>query len=447
MKANGKCSGLFEPRSDVTIPPTVADVSWLKRRLRRVIDIEPNEIAGALVSFAYFFAVLCAYYIIRPVRDEMGVAIGQDGLERLFTVVFVVMLAAVPLFGWVVSRFARRRIVPYVYAFFVLNLIAFWALIETDGPGKLVAAAFFVWASVFNLFVVSMFWILMSDLWRADQATRLYGFIAAGGSAGALAGPLVTQSLVRLVGPTHLLLISAALLGVAIAAAMALRRQFEGLSGAGGHDRLSGHGILAGAVETWRSPILFRIALWILLANVVSTVFYFEQSRIVGETIPDRAGRVQLFARLDLAVSLLTIFAQVFLTGRVLARLGVAVTAALLPGLAIAGLLMLSVSPVIGVIVTVMALERSIAFALANPAVKTLFTDVEAEAKYKAQSFIDTVVYRGGDAVSGWLFGALSKGLGLSGQAIALAALPLAVLWFVTSRGLTRPPHAGDANR
>ncbi len=415
---------------------------WLYRQLRRVMHIEPSEIAGALLSFGYFFAVLCAYYIIRPVRDEMGVTVGQAGLERLFTIVFFVMLAAVPLFGWVVSRFEKRRIVPYVYAFFIANLIGFWVVLEAGIAGKIVASAFFVWASVFNLFVVSMFWILMSDLWRTDQAQRLYGFIAAGGSLGAFSGPLITQSLVKITGPTNLLLISAALLCVAVLAAMQLRKLFEGVEGAAadGSTRLTGKGILAGAAAVWRSPYLFRIALWILLANVVSTFFYFEQTRIVGEAIPDRADRVQLFARLDLAVSILTILAQLFLTARVLERLGVAATTALLPAVAIAGLVALSIAPVLGVIVTVMAIERAVGFALANPAVKTLYTAVAPEEKYKAQNFIDTVVYRGGDAISGWMFGALSKGLGLGVSTIALVTLPVALAWLATSRSLGRKP-------
>ncbi len=417
------------------------DDTWLIRQLRRAMQIERHEIAGALLSFGYFFSVLCAYYIIRPVRDEMGVTVGQAGLERLFTIVFFVMLAAVPLFGWVVSRFEKRRIVPYVYAFFIAHLLGFWVALESGGGGKLVAGAFFVWASVFNLFVVSMFWILMSDLWRTEQAQRLYGFIAAGGSLGALSGPLITQSLVKITGPTNLLLISAALLSLAMLAAMQLRRLFEGQAGASdGSARLTGKGILAGAEAVWRSPYLFRIALWILLANVVSTFFYFEQTRIVGETIPDRAGRVQLFARLDLAVSVLTILAQLFLTARVLERLGVATTAALLPAIAIVGLIALSIAPVLGVIVTVMALERAVGFALANPAVKTLYTSVDPEEKYKAQSFIDTVVYRGGDAISGWMFGALSKGLGFGVSSIALMTLPIALVWLATSRSLGRKP-------
>lgn len=413
---------------------------WLERPLNRVIAIKPDEVQGAMLSFAYFFAVLCAYYIIRPVRDEMGVTVGQAGLEKLFTIVFVVMLAAVPLFGWVVSRFEKRRIVPYVYAFFIANLLGFWALLGTGTITAWVAGAFFVWASVFNLFVVSMFWILMSDLWRTDQAKRLFGFIAAGGSAGAFMGPLITQTLVKVVGPTNLLLISAALLLASIAVAMRLRQLFEGQCAdrQRSSDVLTGKGILAGAEAVWRSPFLFRIALWILLANIVSTFFYFEQTRIVGETITDRASRVQLFARLDLAVSVLTILSQVFLAARVIGKFGVATTAAALPAVAVVGLLALSIAPVLAVIVTVMALERAIAFALANPAVKTLYTSLDPEEKYKAQNFIDTVVYRGGDAMSGWLFNGLSKGLGLGMATIALVTVPVALLWLATSFALGR---------
>jgi len=429
----------------VTIDTAMGD--WVHGRLSRALQIERSELSGALASFAYFFAVLSAYYIIRPVRDEMGVTVGQAGLERLFSVVFLVMLAAVPVYGWVVSRFERRRIVPYVYCFFIANLAAFWVLLEAGIAGPLVASAFFVWASVFNLFVVSMFWILMSDIWRTDQAQRLYGFIAAGGSLGAFAGPLLTQSLVKLVGPTSLLIVSGVLLATAVLIVLYLRRVFDGLAGSSNDRPLSAHGVLAGAVSVWRSPLLFRIALWVLLANVVSTFFYFEQTRIVGETISDRASRVQLFARLDLAVSILTIAAQLFLTSRVMRAIGIGATAALLPLVAVGGLVALAVAPVLGVIVTVMALERSVAFALANPAIKVLYTGVDAEEKYKAQSFVDTVVYRGGDAASGWLFNGLSKGLGLGMSTIAVLALPLALAWLATSFALARSPSAEDAER
>jgi AAA family ATP:ADP antiporter len=396
----------------------------LERVLTRVVAVQRKEIVGLLWSFAFFFCVLCAYYIIRPLRDEMGVTLGPQRLPWLFSAVLVVMLAAVPLFGWVVSTFARRRIVPVVYGFAIANLFGFWLCFASGAHGAIVAATFFVWVSVFNLFVVSLFWSLMSDLYRSDQASRLYGFIAAGGSAGALAGPLFTQSLVGILGATNLLLVSALLLLAAIKAALVLRRLFAG--------------ILAGAIAVWRSPYLFRIALWILVANLVSTLFYLEQARIVGETLADRTQRVQLFARLDLAVSIATILAQVFLTARVLERFGLTAAIATLPAFAALGLVGLALAPTLAVIVSILAIERALAFAISNPAMKVLYTVLEPEQKYKAQNFNDTVVFRAGDAASGWIFNSLAKSLGLSLGAIAGITLPLAAFWLLLSLRLGR---------
>jgi AAA family ATP:ADP antiporter len=410
----------------------------LQGLLAPIVQVERDELAGLLWSFALFFFVLCAYYIIRPLRDEMGVSLGPQRLQWLFSAVFVVMLAAVPLFGWVVSSFARRRIVPIVYGFLIANLLGFWGLFQISAQGAVVAGTFFVWVSVFNLFVVSLFWSLLSDLYRSEQATRLYGFIAAGGSAGALAGPLLTQSLVGSVGPTNLLLVSALLLLAATQAARVLRSLFVEHGAQQGEDRPLGKGLLAGASAVWRSPYLFRIALWILIANLVSTLFYLEQARIVGETLADPTQRVQLFARLDLAVSIATILAQVFLTARVLARFGVATAIAVLPTFAGLGLIGLALSPTLAVIVSILAIERALAFAISNPAVKVLYTVLEPEAKYKAQNFNDTVVFRAGDAASGWLFNSLAKSLGLSLGAVTALSLPLAALWLALSLRLGR---------
>ncbi len=418
----------------------VAAASPLERFQARVVHVERAEVAALLVSFAYVFLVLSAYYVIRPVRDEMGVTLGRDALETLFTVVFFIMLAAVPLYGFVVSHFPRRLIVPLVYVFFVANLIVFWLVLGRNGTSKLAAGTFFIWASVFNLFIVSLFWITMSDLWRSDQAKRLYGFIAAGGSAGALAGPFLTQAIVGVIGAANMLLVSAVLLAGAAFAAHFLRRMLAGQPGVGlNEEELPvGRNILAGALEVWRSPYLFRIAIWVLLANLVSTYFYLEQSRIVGETLTDRTQRVQLFARIDLAVSLMTILAQVLLTGRVLERLGVGIAAAAVPTWAAVGLVALAVSPTLAVIVTVLAVERAIGFALSNPAARVLYTVVGREEKYKAQSFVDTVVFRGGDAAAGWLFGSAARAAGLGGPILAVLTVPLALVWIGLSFVLGR---------
>jgi AAA family ATP:ADP antiporter len=407
------------------------DEGPLARVLSRLVHLERGEAAALLLSFLYFFLVLAAYYIIRPVRDAMGATLGKGGLEQLFTIVFLVMLAAVPVYGFVVSRFPRRWVVPIVYLFFASQLVGFWMALSSGFDGPKLAAVFFVWVSVFNLFVVSLFWITMSDLWQSEQAKRLYGFIAAGGSAGALAGPLITQGLVGIVGANALLLISAALLTAAMAAALAVRRYLgaESEGQAGQQQVVTARSVLAGAVEVFRSPYLASIAAWVLLANLVSTLFYLEQTRIVAETLTSQDARVTLFSRIDLAVSILTILAQVLVTGRLLERIGVGVAAAAAPAWATLGLVALAVSPTLGVVVAVLAVERAIGFAFSNPAVKVLYTVLGREEKYKAQSFVDTVVFRGGDAASGWLINGLkAAGLGTAGAAAAVAPLGLAWL-------------------
>lgn len=409
--------------------------------LHRVVNIEQGERATLLWSFVYFFAVLCAYYILRPVRDEMGVTVGSDGLEALFTIVFVVMLAAVPVFGWVVARFSRPRIVPLVYGFFIANLAVFWALLSGGGYGPFIAGAFFVWASVFNLYVVSLFWSTMSEHYTSEQAKRLYGFIAAGGSAGALAGPLITQSFVKMIGPTNLLLVSILFLALAILAATMVRASMAPThtpKKPHPQDALSLNSIFAGARRVWNSSYLFQIALWVLLANLVSTYFYFEQARIVGAALADRTDRVQLFARMDLSVSILTLFLQLFVTAHVMSRFGVGAAIAAVGAIAALGLAGLALVPVLGMIVAVVVAERAVGFAISNPAKRVLYTVVPEEDKYTAQNFNDTVVYRGGDAVSGWLFNSVAKGLGISSASVALFTLPFAIAWLVVGLKLGR---------
>jgi AAA family ATP:ADP antiporter len=383
----------------------------LERLIGRMVVVESREIPQLLASFAFFFCVLGAYYVIRPVREEMGVTVGREWLQTLFVIVFFVMLAAVPLFGWVASSFAKRRIVAIVYAFFILNLLVFWLLFSLGTVGVYVAGTFFIWVSIFNLFAVSLFWSTMADSYSSDDAKRLYGLIAAGGSIGAISGPLITQSLVHVVGTANLLLVSAALLCGALAAVHTLRNAIG--TAASQEEHLAQGGLLAGALNVWRSPYLFRIALWVLLANLIGTFFYFEQARIIGATYAVAADRVQLFLPASILSSRAHHRGALFVTGRLLQRVGIGVAAAALPVSGLLSLLALAVAPVAAVIVGVMIVERAVTFAIANPALRVLFTVVPAEDKYKAQNFIDTVVFRGGDAASGWLFGSLAKSLGV----------------------------------
>lgn len=413
----------------------------LARLLSRIATIEPKEIGAVLWSFAYFFSVLCSYYILRPLRDEMSVAVGTHGLQWLFAIVFLVMLAAVPLFGWVVSRYARQRVVPIVYGFCVSNLVVFWLLFSQWQTGVTLAGAFFVWVSVFNLFAVSLFWSVMSDTWQTEQAKRLYGFIAAGGSVGAISGPIVTHSLVHAVGPTNLLLAAAGLLVIAVACAY--RLQGSPADGAAEPSRgYSANDLLAGAKRVFASAYLRKIALWVLLANLIGTYFYFEQTRIVGTSIAERADRVQFFARLDLTVNTLTVLIQLGLTGWLMRRAGIGASIAALPVSAAVGLLALTAAPVLAVIAVVIVVERAVTFAISNPALRVLYTDVAPEDKYKAQNFVDTVVFRGGDAASGWIINGLTKGLGAPMWLVAAIALPFAVVWMVLSLMLGREQTA-----
>ncbi len=417
--------------------------------LKRIVIVDSGEVQPLLWSFAYFFCLLCSYYILRPVRDEMGIQGGVENLQWVFTGTFIAMLAAVPMFGAAVARFPRHRLLPMVYAFFIFNLLVFFALFKSRIAPTHAARAFFIWVSVFNLFVVSVFWSFMADLYTNDQARRLFGFIAAGGSAGAITGPALTASLVVPLGPVNLLPISALLLALATVCIHRLVR-WAAVHADGPHvvqERLSrresqakdiargdapiGGGIWTGVTYALRSPYLLGICLYIWLYTTLSTFLYFEQARIVANAFAEPEGRTALFASIDLVVNVLTVLGQVFFTGRIVAWIGLPLTLALLPAVAALGFATLGLFPALGVLVAFQVLRRAGNYAIARPAREMLFTVVGREEKYKAKNFIDTVVYRGGDAVSGWVFAALTAlGLGLS--AIAFIAVPVAMLWLAT---------------
>ena len=403
----------------------------MREFLSRITGARPEEIRAVLWSFAYFFCLLAGYYILRPLRDEMGVAGGVNNLQWLFTATFFAMLAAVPLYGAVVARLPRRRFIPVVYRFFGLNLALFWGLLATGWETAWVARAFFVWLSVFSLFAVSVFWSFMADLFSTEQGKRLFGFIAAGGSAGALAGPALTVQLVERLGPHNLLLVSLVLLEAAVFCARRLEfREAAPPASVGG-------GPFAGLAGVLRSPYLAGIALWVALLSVAGTFLYFQQAEIVRNASDDPAVRTRLFATIDLAVGVLTILVQFVATGRLITRFGVGPAAALLPLVFAVGFAVLAAMPALAVVVAFQALQRTANFAISNPAREILFTAVSREEKYKAKNVIDGVVFRGADAVGGWLVTGL-RALGLSWPALAAAAVPLAAAWLALSLALGR---------
>jgi AAA family ATP:ADP antiporter len=381
-----------------------------------VLRAEPHELPAVGWAFAYFFLLLCSYYILRPVRDALAVEAGTQALQWLFTATFVVMLALVPLFGWLCARLPRARLLPVVYGFFVLNLLGFSISLQTT--------VFFVWLSVFNLFVVSVFWSYMSDIFATAQAARLYGAIAAGGSCGAIAGPLLAALFSITLGNSGLLLLSAVILGLTIPCIAMLARWSRA------HPRLGdpppeaplGGSILAGVRAALGSPFLLAICGYLLCYTALSTALYFQQVTIVKDAVPDPGERTRLFASVDLLVNSLTLVLQVLAFSRLTAILGPGWVLALMPLISIAGFLWLGATPTLAALIAFGVTRRVGEFAISKPAREALYTVVPREERYKAKNFIDTVVYRGGDAASGWLFGAL-------GTAVAFVAAGIAVGW------------------
>jgi AAA family ATP:ADP antiporter len=435
----------------------------VERWVGRVVALRPGEGRALAWSFTYFFCLLAGYYVLRPLRDEMGIAGGVRNLQWLFTATFVAMLAAVPVFGAMVARLPRRRFIPLVYHFFVANIAIFWLLLTFDIGKVQVARVFFVWISVFNLFAVSVFWSFIADLFAAEQGKRLFGFIAAGGSAGALLGPALTVGLAVPLGPVNLLIVAALFLELAVLCARRLESvaassaRAPGATAAGPAAQPAaspqaaasalGGGWVAGIAMVLRSPYLAGIALWVCLLSLAGTFLYFQQANIVAAASDDSGVRTRIFASIDLAIGTLTIIVQFFATGRLITRFGVGPAAAVLPLVFALGFLALAFTPMLLVVIAFQAIQRTANFALSNPAREVLFTVLEREEKYKAKNVIDIVVFRGADAVSGWLF-ALLRGAGMELSTISLATVPLAGAWLVLALALGRaqerraPPHA-----
>jgi len=409
-------------------------VSW-------AMPATPQERAAALWSFAYFFTLLAGYYVLRPLRDQMGIAGGVKNLPWLFTATFVTLIVAQPLYGALVARLPRARFIPIVYHFFVANIVLFWLLLTLGIAPVIVARVFFVWVSVFNLFAVTVFWSFMADLFTAEQGKRLFGFIGAGGTAGGLLGPVITIGLSAPLGAVNLLIAAAVLLELAVFCVLRLERaataQATASGGADAGPQPVGGSAFAALPEVLRSPYLIGVGAWVSLLSFCATIIYFEQANIVSAVVRDRNTQTQLFASIDLAVNLLSLATQVFVTGQLLKRFGSGLTAGALPAVYIVGFAALFLAPTLAVVVTVQVLQRWMNFAVANPARQVFFTVLGRAEKYKAKNLIDVVVYRGSDALYGWVFDTL-QALGLKLGAIALIACPVAAAWLVLSAILGR---------
>ncbi len=430
--------------------PAPGDAPRASAFIARLFNLRDDEAPAAIAGFALFFLLFAGYFMLRPVRETMGVAGGVDNLQWLFTGTFVATLVALPLFGWLASKVRRRRILPWTYAFFALNLLLFAAAFAVEPDSAWIARAFYIWLSVFNLLTISLAWSVLADVLAAEQAKRLFGLVASGASAGGLVGPLLGALLVGPIGHAGLVLLSALLLCGSLGAAIALQawRDRAPLPDEAERPRVKplGGNPFAGATAVLRSPYLLGTALFVILLASVSTFLYFEQARIVAETFTDRTRQTQVFGLLDTLVQALAILTQLFLTGRIATRLGVSALLVAVPVVVTAGFLWLALAPTFAAFAIVMVARRAGEYALVRPGRELLYTAVDDEQKYKAKNFIDTAVYRGGDAISGWLKRALDTIGEHPSLAMFIGAL-LCAVWAVTGIALGRAQNRREATR
>jgi AAA family ATP:ADP antiporter len=408
--------------------------------LRRLTDVRPEEVPALGWAWLYIFALLSSYYVMRPIRDQMGLAGGLENLPWLFTATLVGMLVLNVPFGWLVRKLPRARFIPITYRFFAANILVFAVVLYRSGPEDAVwiGRVFFVWLSIFNLFVVSIFWATIVDVFDTEQGKRLFGFIAAGATLGAITGSAFTAVLARDVPTPFLLLAAAALLEVAVISMRGLARISDALSREpGAATQAIGGSPFAGISRVLGSPYLLGICLFLLLFSITSTFLYFEQAGIAKRSFPDRGSQTAFFASVDLAVNVLTLGVQLFLTGRIVRRLGVGLTLAILPLVSALGFGLLAVAPTIASVVVFGVLRRAGNFAIARPVREVLFTVLPREDRYKAKAFIDTVVYRLGDQVGAWSYGLVGV-LGMSATALSVVAVPLSLAWLVNGLWLGR---------
>jgi AAA family ATP:ADP antiporter len=411
-----------------------------------VFGIERDEFVAVAWSFAYFFCVLSSYYIIRPVREEMAVGSGPNSIPYLFIGTFVTMIFATSVFGWVASRFPRRQFLPWVYLFFIANMLIFWVVFaQLRGTGEdyiWLGRVFFVWVSVFNLFVVSVFWSFMADIYTRKQGRRLFGFITSGGSIGALVGGLATSMLVTRIGFQNLIPIAAAVLLVAVFCIGRLKdwvhqeheseidRTVESEAPLGGTP-------LAGITHLLSSNYFLGIALMSVVASLLGTALYMFRAELIETAILSPDARTQFFSNMNVAQNALALIAQMFLVKQVVTRFGIGRSLSLFPVASIIGFAILALEPTLMAVAVLDVVRRGLGFGFAKPSTDMLYSVVTPEEKYKTKNAIETAVYRGGDVVGTWSIKLLSV-LGMGMAAISVVMLPFAVLSAVVALWLGR---------
>jgi AAA family ATP:ADP antiporter len=403
--------------------------------LQKAVDVRPNEVRALGLGFAFHFLILTGYYILRPIRDSIAASNRLETLPWMFTATLVAMLLANVLFAAVVARMSRRKFIPLAYGFFIFNLGLFFVLMRSSpAEGQVwIGRGLYVWVSVFNLFNTAIFWAFMTDLFTVEQGKRLYGFIAVGGSIGAIAGAYITKHYVGQIGPANLLAISAVMFAVAgslvrfFPTGFADRHEPEEAK-----DAPIGGSVWSGLTHIARSPYLLGLAGSMLLYTITSTWAYFQQSDLAREALKGGADRTIFLANLEIWVNSITVLIQIFLTGRLLKWFAVGITLVAMPFLSMVGFAAMGIAPSLALLAIFQVTRRAAAYALLRPSREILFTVLRREDKYKVKSVTDTLGYRVGDQIGAWSYGGLhAMGLGLS--SISFIAVPIAAGWCALS--------------
>jgi AAA family ATP:ADP antiporter len=425
-------------------------------RIARVLRLSQPHSSMVLWCWTFIFSLFVAYYLLRPIRDEMGSAGGVDKLAWLFTGTLLAMLALNPLFGWLVRRLPREKFIPLSYQFFSLNLVAFATLLQF-GPTDWhiwIGRAFFIWTSVFNLFVVSVFWSYAADTFSKAQGKRLFGLLATGATLGGMLGSWLTTHLIASIDRNGLLMLSVLFLQLSIFSFYRVSRKIAiDTSKVQPPRDIIGGSALAGMHRVLQSQYLAGISCFIVLNSIITTLIYFHQARMAHLEWTDATSRTAFFASINFSINSATLLLQLLLTGRMMKRLGVGITLSTLPLLSILGCTALALQPSATTLTWVQVMRRASNFAFAKPAREVLFTTLEREDRYKAKNFIDTVIYRAGDQIGSWLYAGMTR-LGTPIHAILFFAAALSIFWFTLALWLGKrqevmglpPQPAGSAH-
>ena len=399
--------------------------------LNTVSMIKQREVKAVIFSFLFVVVLMTAYYILRPVRDAMASDWTDAEVSWLWTLNFFISTGIVALYGMAVSKFRFRLLVPTMYSIFAGSFVMFYLLGSISDDRILIDKAFYVWVSVFSLFNISVFWSFMSELFSKEQSGRLFGIIAVGASVGGLIGPSITAFFSVSIGTDNLMLIASMMLLIPIPIIFYLQSKATDLNNEKLDLTPTSHPIggnpIAGFKMLFSNPYLMSIALFIFLYTGISSFIYFELKNLLSDL--SRPERSAIWAQMDLAVNILSISIGLFATGRIVGKFGMPVTIAMVPVMVCIGLLILAISPLLGVVMILQIIRRAGNYGMTRPAREMLFTLVDRETRFKAKSVIDIVAYRGSDMLMAWLFTGLTQGLGLGLAAVAGVGAGIAALW------------------